>query len=154
MKTNTNIRKVCEIKVSHAPKIKVRERFQIKHSQDTYTLLLKEAFAPDTINYKEYVKLISLDKSHKAIGITTISEGGMDGSVVDIRLIMQIALLTHSSALILAHNHPSGTLRPSRQDDIITKKVKDAAQLMDITLCDHLIVCEDGYYSYADENKL
>ncbi|MDE7374532.1 MAG: JAB domain-containing protein, partial [Odoribacter sp.] len=117
-------------------------------------LLLKEAFAPDTIAYKEYVKLISLDRSHKVVGITTISEGGMDGSVIDIRLILQIALLTHSSALILAHNHPSGTLRPSRQDDIITKKVKDAAQLMDITLCDHLIVCEDGYYSYADEGKL
>ena len=154
MKTNTNIRKVSEIKVSYSPKIKARDRFQIKQSQDAYTLLLKEAFAPDTINYKEYVKLISLDRSHKVIGVTTISEGGMDGSVIDIRLILQIALLTHSSALILAHNHPSGTLRPSRQDDIITKRVKDAALLMDITLCDHLIVCEDGYYSYADENKL
>ena len=100
------------------------------------------------------MKLISLDRSHKVVGVTTISEGGMDSSVVDIRLILQIALLTHSSALILAHNHPSGTLRPSRQDDIITKRVKEAALLMDITLCDHLIVCEDGYYSYADEGKL
>lgn len=154
MKTSTNIRQVSEIKVSYSPKIKARDRFQIKHSQDAYTLLLKEAFDPETIDYKEYVKLISLDKSHKAVGITTISEGGMDGSVVDIRLILQIALLTHSSALILAHNHPSGTLQPSRQDDIITKRLKEAAMLMDITLCDHLIVCEDGYYSYADENKL
>lgn len=154
MKTNINIRQVSEIKVSYNPKIKAEDRFCIKCSQDAYNLLRKEAFAPNTIEYKEYVKLVLLNRANKVIGFTTISEGGMDGSIVDIRLIFQIALLTHSSAIMLAHNHPSGTLRPSRQDDFITKRLKEAAQLMDITLCDHLIVCENGYYSYADEGRL
>lgn len=154
MKTNINARQVSEIKVSYHPKIKAENRFCIRYPQDAKDLLLKEAFAPDTIEYKEYVKLILLNRAHKVVGVTTISEGGMDGSVVDIRLILQVALLTHSSAIILAHNHPSGNHHPSTQDDIITKRLKEAAQLMDITLCDHLIVCKDNYYSYADEGRL
>ena len=78
----------------------------------------------------------------------------MDGTIVDVRLIMQTALLAHSSSIILAHNHPSGQLKPSSQDDRITKKIKEAAKLMDIRIQDHLIVTGDNYYSYADEGRL
>lgn len=154
MKANNNIYQVSEIKVSYQPKVKAENRYAVKDSQDAYNLLIKEAFDPNTIEYKEYVKLISLNRASKVMGITTISEGGIDCSVVDIRLILQIALLTHSSSIILAHNHPAGQLRPSRQDDSLTEKVRKAANLMEMTLQDHLIVSGDGYYSYADEGRL
>ncbi len=73
---------------------------------------------------------------------------------VDVRVILQAALLTNSVAIILAHNHPSGNLKPSRQDMEITKQVKDAARLMRITVLDHLILTDAGYYSFADEGEL
>lgn len=73
---------------------------------------------------------------------------------VDVRVILQAALLTNSVAIILAHNHPSGNLQPSRQDINITKQVKEAAQLMRIKILDHLILTDTGYYSFADEGDL
>jgi DNA repair protein RadC len=71
-----------------------------------------------------------------------------------VRLIMQAALLTNSVALILAHNHPSGNLKPSRQDMDITKQVRDAAQFMRIKILDHIILSDTEYYSFADEGML
>ena len=112
-------------------------------------------FAPNTIEYKEYLKLILLNQAVQVLGITTISEGGMNKPVIDVRLILQTALLTHSSSITIAHNHPAGTTNPNKQDDASMHRIKkEAAKLMDITLCDHLIVCEDNYYSYADERRL
>ena len=73
---------------------------------------------------------------------------------VDVRVILQAALLTNSVALVLAHNHPSGNLRPSRQDMEITKQVKEAAKLIRITVIDHLILTDAGYYSFSDEGQL
>lgn len=78
----------------------------------------------------------------------------MDSTVVDVRLVLQSALLAHSSIIILAHNHPAGILYPSTLDDMITQKIKDAAKLIDIKLYDHLIVTSESYYSYADEGRL
>ena len=88
------------------------------------------------------------------IGYTLISEGGITETCADVRLIMQAALLTNSVALILAHNHPSGNLKPSRQDMDITKQVRDAAQFMRIKILDHIILSDTEYYSFADEGML
>ncbi len=90
----------------------------------------------------------------QVLGYTLISEGGITDTTVDVRVILQAALLTNSVAIILAHNHPSGNLKPSRQDMEITKQVKNAAQLMRITVLDHLILTDAGYYSFADEGQL
>lgn len=148
------MQQVSELTVSYKPKVKAADRYSIHYPQDAYKLLMEQAFNDDILEYKEYFKLVLLNGANKVLGITTISEGGMDGTVVDVRLIMQTALLAHSSSIILAHNHPSGQLKPSPQDDRITKKIKDAAKLMDIKLYDHLIVTRDYYYSYADEGRL
>lgn len=145
---------VSELTISYKPKVKAADRYTIRYSQDAYKLLMEQAFNDDTLEYKEYFKLILLNKGNKVLGVTTISEGGIDGTVVDVRLIMQTALLAHSSAIILAHNHPAGGLTPSSYDDEVTKKVKEAAKMMDIKLYDHLIVTRQNYYSYADEGKL
>ena len=95
-----------------------------------------------------------MKKFKKALGFTLISEGGITDTTVDVRVILQSALLTNPVAIILAHNHPSGNLKPSRQDMEITKQVKEAARLMRITVLDHLILTDAGYYSFADEGEL
>ena len=148
------MQQVSELTISYKPKVKPSDRCSIRFSQDAYKLLMEQAFNDDILEYKEYFKLVLLNGANKVLGITTISEGGMDGTVVDVRLIMQTALLAHSSSIILAHNHPSGQLKPSPQDDRITQKIKEAAKLMDIRIQDHLIVTGDNYYSYADEGRL
>lgn len=148
------MKQVSELTISYMPKVKPSDRYCIRFSRDAYDLLKREGFNDDILEYKEYFKLVLLNHSNKVLGITTISEGGMDSTVVDVRLVLQSALLAHSSSIILAHNHPSGGLSPSEHDDNITQKIKDAAKLMDIKLYDHVIVTTDSYYSYADEGRL
>lgn len=84
----------------------------------------------------------------------SISAGGMDATVVDLRLLMKKALDARAWAIAVAHNHPSGNLRPSAQDDALTRRIKEAAALLDIRLIDHLIITAQGYYSYNDEGRL
>ncbi len=148
------MKQVSELTISYKSKVKSSDRYCIRFSKDAYDLLKREGFNDDTLEYKEYFKVVLLNHANKVLGITTISEGGMDSTVVDVRLILQIALLAHSSNIILAHNHPAGGLSPSTLDDKITEKIKEAAKLMDIKLYDHLIVTSEGYYSYTDEGRL
>lgn len=148
------MKQVSEIAISYKPKVRASERYTIHRSKDAYELLIKEAFNADTLEYKEYLKLILLNNANKVLGITTISEGGMDSTIVNVRLILQTALLTHSSSIILAHNHPAGNILPSNNDDVMTKKIQEAAQQINIKLYDHLIVTRDNYYSYSDERKI
>lgn len=145
---------VSEIKVTYSPKVRAKNRFCIHNSKDAYDLLMKDAFREETIEYKEYVKVILLNRANRVLGIYSLSEGGMDTTVIDVRLILQVALLTHSTAFILAHNHTGGQLQPSIQDNVSTEKVKKAATLLNIILHDHLIVSKEGYYSYTDEGRL
>ena len=83
-----------------------------------------------------------------------LSKGGMTGTVVDVRLLFAIALKATATAVIAAHNHPSGSLRPSEQDIKLTRKIKHGGQLLDIKIHDHLIVTEDGYFSFQDEGLM
>ena len=80
-----------------------------------------------------------------------MSSGGISGTIVDIRLILGVALKCLASGIILAHTHPSGELTPSRVDRELTQKLKEAAKLMDISLLEHLIITNEGYFSFADE---
>ena len=88
------------------------------------------------------------------MGCSTISEGGITNTLADVRMIMQGALLTNATAMILAHNHPSGSTRPSRQDDELTRKIVAAANLMDIQVNDHIILTSEEFYSYCDEGRI
>lgn len=143
--------KVGEVKLSYKPKFKNQQK--VTCSEDAYRYMLS-TYKKGTICYKEYFKVLFLNQANQILGYTLISEGGISETIADIRLIFQAALLTNSVALILAHNHPSGNLKPSRQDMKITKQVKDAARLMRITVIDHLILTDEGYYSFADEGQL
>lgn len=127
----------------------------INGSKDIHQLLINRVFDADTIGYKETFKVLLLNNSNKIIGYTTISEGGLTSTIVDVRVIIQTALVCNATSIILTHNHPSGNPRPSIHDDSLTKKIKSACELMDIRLLDHIIVTPyDSFYSYCDEGRL
>lgn len=98
--------------------------------------------------------IMYLNNSHKVITTSQLSKGGITGTIVDIRLVLRKALEVSATALILAHNHPSGNLKPSEADISLTKKIKTAAESIDIKVLDHLILTENSFYSFADNHTL
>ncbi len=98
--------------------------------------------------------IIYLNNSNKVLHKNQLSKGGITGTLVDVRLVLKQALEVGATGLILAHNHPSGTLKPSEADKQLTNKLKLAAESLDIKVLDHLIVTEKAYFSFADENLL
>lgn len=122
----------------------------IKSSQDIAEFL-RAKLAHKT---QEIFAVLFLNRANRIITLETISEGGITGTVVDIRIIMKKAVLHDAVSIVLCHNHPSGNLEPSRADQLITQKIREAAALFDIRLLDHIIVSIDGHYSFADEGKL
>ena len=98
--------------------------------------------------------ILYLNNSNKIIQKNQLSKGGITGTLVDVRLVLKSALEVGATALILVHNHPSGTLKPSVADKEITKKLKLAAQSLDIKVLDHLIITENAYFSFADEGLI
>ena len=95
--------------------------------------------------------IIYLNNSNTVLHKEQLSKGGMTGTLVDVRLVMKHALEQGAVACILAHNHPSGTLKPSQSDKAITKKLQHAGQALDIRILDHLIIAHKSYFSFADE---
>lgn len=102
----------------------------------------------------EVFAVVFLNRSNKINHFQIISEGGITGTVADPRIILKKALEEDAVSIILCHNHPSGSLKPSRADEELTLKIKEAARYFDIKVLDHLIVGDDGYYSFADEGLL
>lgn len=98
--------------------------------------------------------IVYLNNSNKVIHKNQLSKGGITGTLVDVRLVMKTAIEVGATGIILAHNHPSGTLKPSEADKQITKKLKTAAESLDIKVLDHLIITEKAYFSFADEGLI
>ena len=143
--------KVGEVKLSYKPKFKNQQK--VTSSEDAYRYMLS-TYKEGTICYKEYFKVLFLNQANQILGYTLISEGGLTETTADVRLIFQAALLTNSVALILAHNHPSGNLKPSPEDIRLTKQVREASNFMRIKILDHIIISDTEYYSFADEGML
>lgn len=95
-----------------------------------------------------------LNRANRINHLEVISEGGITGTVADPRIILKKALEHNAVNIVLCHNHPSGSLKPSRADEMLTRKIKEAAVLLDMNVIDHIIVSEEGYYSFADEGIL
>jgi DNA repair protein RadC len=122
----------------------------IKDSRDiaTYLQVLLKDYT------KEVFAVVFLNRANKINHFEIVSEGGITGTVADPRIILKKALEENAVSLILCHNHPSGNLRPSRADEELTAKIKEAARFLDIKVIDHVIVSEEGYFSFADEGIL
>jgi len=104
-------------------------------------------------NYEVFA-VVFLNRANKINHFEIISKGGITGTVADPRIILKKALEEDATSIVLCHNHPSGNLHPSRADEELTKKIKDAAGYFDIKIIDHIIVSEEGFYSFADEGIL
>ena len=102
----------------------------------------------------EVFAVVFLNRANKINHFEIISKGGITGTVADPRIILKKALEEDATSIVLCHNHPSGNLKPSRADEELTKKIKEAAAYFDIKIIDHIIVSEDGFYSFADEGIL
>ena len=121
-------------------------RQSIRSSHDAYAL-----FHP--LLYEE-LWIALTNRAGKVIGKTRISQGGIGETSADLRIILKMAITALATGIILCHNHPSGNTRPSSQDDSLTKRLHKAAELLEINLLDHIILCEESYFSYADEGRL
>jgi DNA repair protein RadC len=139
---------LAEITVSYSTKVKSADRPKIKCSSDAEKLL-RQVFP--SFEHVEYFYLICLNRANQVLGFHQVSKGGISGTVTDVRVIYQVAIKSNSSALILAHNHPSGNTAPSEADLKITRKIKEAGAMLDISVLDHLILTNEGYMSMADD---
>lgn len=142
---------VNEIKLSYSRKGNC-ERL-ITTSRDAVKIF-KEHFNSDEMDYRESFFALYLNQANRVLGIKKISESGISSTIVDVRIIMQAALLCNASGIILAHNHPSGNLKPSQEDLNITQKIKEASRFLNIQLLDHCILSSTAYISFADDGHL
>ena len=143
---------LAEIQVSYKTKVKASERRKITTSKDVESVL-REIWS-DTMELKEEFYILLLNRASKILGWYKVSEGGITGTVVDPKLVFSVALKGLACSLILAHNHPSGNLKPSDQDITLTKRLKQAGEVLEISILDHVILSTEGYYSFADEGMM
>jgi DNA repair protein RadC len=141
------------------PKIKVKvsvtkgDKVTIT-SPEKMVEVMRSIFDADTILWTEEVIMVCLNRANDVVGYYKISSGGFSGSVVDPRVVMTIALNNASSSIILAHNHPSGNLKPSEGDKAITEKIRKACAFFDMNLLDHLIITDESYLSFKEEGLI
>ncbi len=143
---------VGEVRLSYSKTLETHLS-KIKCSEDIVAFI-REIFPVEQINHREYVYAIFLDRANQILGYFMVSSGGISGTVVDPRIIFQSALLSNASGIVIFHNHPSNNLTPSKADIEITTKIAKGGRILDITLLDHIIISENGYYSFADEERL
>ena len=151
-KMNTDFR-VAEVELSYKNRVPYKDRKKVLTSEDAYKLLLNN-HDDNTIDYTETFKVLYLNQSSQVVGCNTLSKGGITTTCVDVRNVMQGALLTNAVAMVLGHNHPSGNTRPSREDDRITNQIVKAGQLLNIQVIDHIIFTREQFYSYNDEGRI
>lgn len=128
----------------------VSKKPSVQSSRDAYAIM--QPIVGDLLHEEFWILL--LNRSNRLIETLRTSQGGISGTVTDIRMILKNAILHSASSLVLCHNHPSGNLKPSRADMDITRKMKDAAGFMDIKVLDHIIMADRHYFSFADEGLL
>lgn len=143
---------LSEISISYKPSYKFSERPMVASSYDV-SKVFRTAWSDDICYCEEFVILL-LSRANRVLGVSRLSRGGIAGTVVDVRNIMQAALMANAASIILCHNHPSGNLKPSQADLNLTRKIKEAASLFDISVLDHLILSDESYLSFADEGLM
>ncbi|NOT51539.1 MAG: DNA repair protein RadC [Chitinophagaceae bacterium] len=161
-----SVKELMKIKgIGEAKAITITAALELGRRRQASAALQKEAVtnSSDIANYlqvklkdyrREVFAILFLNRANKINHFEIISEGGITGTVADPRIILRKALEEDAVSIILCHNHPSGSLKPSRADEDLTKKIKEASRFFDITVLDHIIVSDNGYYSFADEGLL
>ncbi len=145
--------RVAEVELVYKTKVKASERPKVTSSKDIYNIL-RQVWDENKIDMLEEFKVIFLNRANRVIGVYDASSGGITGTVADPRLILAAAIKSLAVSVVLAHNHPSGNLTPSKADEDLTRKISEAAKYHDIWVIDHIIITSEGYYSFADEGLL
>ena len=122
----------------------------LESSRDGYNLIKRHLV---DLTHEEFW-IIFIGRSHKVITLEMVSRGGLSQTIVDPKVIFRLALQHQASGIVLVHNHPSGSLKPSNDDITLTNRAVDAGKLLNIQILDHLIITDQGYYSFADEGLL
>lgn len=144
---------LAEVQLTYKTKVRASDRPKINDAGDAYNIL-KKCFDEGTIEHVETFVLLMLNRANKVLGWAKISTGGLSATVVDPKVIFQLALNANASGVILSHNHPSGNLKASEQDIQITKKLQEGAKLLELQVLDHLIVTSEGYLSMSNEGLM
>ena len=144
--------KVSEVQLTYKSEVKNSERPMIKSSSECYQLL--KPFYEDVMEYREMFCVMLLNRQNKVIGINTVSIGGGSSTVVDPKILIQSIILSNASAIILVHNHPSGTLSPSGDDKSLTDRIKKGCEIFNISCLDHIILTDESFYSFADNGLI
>ncbi len=146
--------KLAEVELIYRNKTKVSDRPKVQTSREVFRLL-KNSWDDNKIELLEQFKIVLTDRRNACIGIADISTGGVTGCVADPKIMFAIALKARATGMIMAHNHPSGALRPSQADIELTQRMVRGGKYLDIAVLDHLIVTsEDKYYSFSDEGMM
>ncbi len=153
LKNNYELLGLSEISVCYRPSFKASQRPQVTSASAAYELFL-HSWDLGKIGFLEEFKVLLLNRANRVLGLFTVSQGGISGTVADPKVIFATALKCGSPSLILAHNHPSAGLKPSQEDLNLTRQLAQGAKLLDIQILDHLIVTEEAYFSFADERLL
>jgi DNA repair protein RadC len=151
--TNLDIGMVAEIQLSYQPKVKPSERPHVRTPGDIYRVFCN-TWDCRTFEFVEQFKVMLLNRANRVIGICTLSTGSATFTIADPKLVFAVALKANATSIVLSHNHPSGNLTPSRQDIELTRNMAEVGRLLDLKVIDHLIVCTEGYYSFAEEGAL
>lgn len=145
---------VAEIQLTYRTGFNLSDAPMIRQSADAFQIL-SACWNPDTIGLYEEFKILLLNRSNKVLGVINLSSGGMTGTVVDTRLVFGAALKGAATSLIVSHNHPSGSLKPSEADLSLTRKLVEAGKILDLPVLDHIILTPEGTYkSFADEGMI
>lgn len=144
---------VAEVQVVFSHRVKVKDRLQVKNNH-TAASIFRHVWDPGKLELLESFKIMLLNRRNDLLGVANISEGGITGCIVDIRLIFAIAIKASATGIILAHNHPSGNLRASQEDIQLTKRIVEAGKILDILVMDHLIITKEDYLSIDQEYQL
>ena len=131
----------------------ISEMKSITQSSDAEKIF-REMIPEDRIDFKEFFLVALLSRCNRVLGVSNVSVGASNGTVVDVKEILQLAIKTNASSIIVCHNHPSGNLQASENDKRFTEKIKQACKLFEIVLLDHVIISSEGYYSFADNGMI
>jgi len=140
---------VAEVTVSYRPKIRPSQRPIVKCAEDAYEILLG-FWNADKIELCEQFCVMLLNNRGSVLGVVELSSGGFTGVVVDAKMIFSVALKACACSIIIAHNHPSGNLKPSTQDIRVTTRLVAAGNILEIPLNDHLIISSEGFLSLSE----
>lgn len=152
MKENLFSSNLAEIEVTYSSKMKFKDMRKITSSKDAVKIF-RIIWKP-SLELRESLYMLLLNRANRVLGWCRISEGGLSGTVADVRFIFSIALKCNASFVIIAHNHPSGNNEPSRVDIQLTKNISEAGKFLEIIVLDHLIITKDGLYSFVEEGLL